>query len=74
MKLKMIALDLDDTLLNPEKNIAPSDAQAVRNAIAAGYYVTLATGRMYRSALPYANELGIINPLVVYNGALLRDP
>lgn len=74
MSLKMIAMDLDGTLLDEEKNIAPEDAAAVKDAVAAGYFVTLATGRMYRSALPYARELGITRPLVVYNGALIRDP
>ena len=70
MSLKMIAMDLDGTLLDEEKNIAPEDAAAVKDAVAAGYYVTLATGRMYRSALPYAQELRLTHPLVVYNGAL----
>lgn len=74
MSLKMIAMDLDGTLLDEEKNIAPEDAAAVKDAVAAGYYVTLATGRMYRSALPYAQELRLTHPLVVYNGALIRDP
>ena len=70
----MIAMDLDGTLLDKDKNIAEKDKSAVQRAIAAGYYVTLATGRMFRSALPYAKELGITNPLVVYNGALVKDP
>ena len=43
MSLKMIAMDLDGTLLDEEKNIAPEDAAAVKDAVAAGYYVTLAT-------------------------------
>ncbi len=74
MSVKMIAMDMDGTLLNGEKNIAPEDRAAVKKAIAAGFYVTLATGRMYRSALPYAKELGITHPLVTYNGALIKDP
>lgn len=74
MSIKCIALDLDDTLLDKNKDIAPEDAAAVKKAIAAGYYVTLATGRMYRSALPYAKELGMTHPLVVYNGAWIKDP
>lgn len=36
MPLKMIAMDLDGTLLDQEKNIAPEDAAAVREAVAAG--------------------------------------
>ncbi len=74
MSIKMIAMDLDGTLLDREKNIAPADREAVRKAVAAGFYVTLATGRMFRSALPYAQELGITAPLVVYNGAWIKDP
>lgn len=74
MTIRMIAMDLDGTLLDEHKNIGEKDKAAVKRAIAAGYYVTLATGRMYRSALPYAQELGIIHPLIVYNGALLKDP
>lgn len=72
--LKMIAMDLDGTLLDEEKNISQKDREAVREAIDRGYLVTLATGRMYRSALSYAQELGIKLPLVTYNGALVKDP
>ena len=35
--------------------------------------VTLATGRMYRSALPYALQLGMNIPLITYQGALVKD-
>ena len=71
--LKMIAMDLDGTLLDEEKNISQKDREAVREAIDRGYLVTLATGRMYRSALSYAQELGIKLPLVTYNGALVKE-
>lgn len=74
MSLKMIAMDMDGTLLDGKKNVAPEDCAAVKKAIAAGFYVTLATGRMYRSAQPYAKKLGITHPLVTYNGALIKDP
>ena len=57
-----------------KKNISQKDREAVREAIDRGYLVTLATGRMYRSALSYAQELGIKLPLVTYNGALVKDP
>ena len=35
--------------------------------------VTLATGRMFLSALPYAEELGIDSPLITYHGALIKQ-
>lgn len=73
MSIKLIAIDLDGTLLDADKNIAPADKEAVGKAVKAGYTVTLATGRMFRSAKPYADELGLTQPLVVYNGALIKD-
>jgi Cof subfamily protein (haloacid dehalogenase superfamily) len=39
----------------------------------AGVAVTIATGRMFQSALPYAQSLGIELPLIVYNGAMVRE-
>lgn len=70
--IKLVALDLDDTLLDSELKISPDTAEAIRNSIELGVTVTLATGRMYRSALPYALELGLNVPLVTYHGALVK--
>ena len=52
----------------------PRTIAAVAAAIAAGIHVTIATGRMYRSALPYARRAGIELPLVCYQGAAVVDP
>lgn len=72
MAFRLLALDLDDTLLNEEFRISAENRQAVREAAESGVLVTLATGRMYRSALPFARELGIDLPLITYHGALVR--
>lgn len=71
-KIKLIAIDLDDTLLKNDLTISPRAKKAISRAAAAGTAVTLATGRMYASALPYACELGLNLPLITYQGALVK--
>ncbi|MDD2421257.1 MAG: Cof-type HAD-IIB family hydrolase [Heliobacteriaceae bacterium] len=71
-EIRLVAIDLDDTLLTPELTITPAVQAAVQAAIRRGVVVTLATGRMYRSALPFACRLGLDQPLIVYQGALLK--
>ncbi|MDU4959312.1 MAG: Cof-type HAD-IIB family hydrolase [Sporomusaceae bacterium] len=70
--IKLVALDMDDTLLNKQAAISTRNAAAIRRAAAAGVTVTIATGRMFRSARPFAAGLGLDVPLITYNGALIR--
>lgn len=70
--IRLVALDLDDTLLNSQLAISPETAASIKRAMEQGVTVTLATGRMYRSALPFALELGLDVPLVTYHGALVK--
>ncbi len=72
-KYKLIAVDLDDTLLNDELNISPRNRYALQKAAELGALITIATGRMYRSAVPFARELGIEVPIVTYQGALVKN-
>src|SRR5690606_14638035 len=60
------------TLLNSRLEVAPRTAQAIAAAQERGVQVVIATGRMYSSALPYAQKLALTGPLVTYNGALVR--
>jgi len=71
-KYKLLALDLDDTMLNSQLMIPGDSRRAVEQAWQAGARVTLATGRMFCSALPFARELGIEEYLITYQGALVR--
>ena len=73
MPYKLVALDLDDTLLNAEFKISPRNQEAIRRVVEKGVLVTIATGRMYRSALRYARELEIDLPLILYHGAMIRE-
>lgn len=68
---KLIAIDLDDTLLNNQWEIGEKDKKALLQAKEAGVMVVLATGRMYRAALKYAKELSLKTPMIVYQGALV---
>lgn len=73
-KYKLIAVDLDDSLLNDQWGIGDADRNAIARAIEAGIKVVIATGRMYCSALPYARELKLQTPLITYQGAYVRFP
>lgn len=73
MAIRLIATDLDGTLLNEEKQVSEENRVAVEAAVKKGVMVTIATGRMYCSALPYAKQLGIDVPIITYNGALIRS-
>lgn len=67
-----LVLDLDGTCLDSgDQSLHPRVRAAVR-AAAARMPVVIATGRMYRSALPWARELGTTTPLVCYQGALAQ--
>lgn len=71
-EIKLIAIDLDDTLLRNDLTISPRAKNAIQRAVEKGTAVTLATGRMFRSALPFALELGLDLPLITYQGALVK--
>ncbi|MEW6063678.1 MAG: Cof-type HAD-IIB family hydrolase [Bacillota bacterium] len=72
-KYRMLAIDLDDTLLNSQLKISARNKEYIRRAREAGVHVTLATGRMYCSALRYARELELNLPLITYQGALVKE-
>lgn len=73
MAFKLVVLDLDDTLLRADLSISFRNKEVLSRVLSRGILVTLATGRMYPSALPYARELGISLPIITYNGAMIRS-
>ena len=73
-RYKLIALDLDGTVIGADLIVPPRVKKAIQRAIGAGIVVTLATGRMFRAALPYARELGLQAPLICYQGAMIKSP
>ena len=73
MTIKLLALDLDGTLFGDDLLISPRTRKAVADAQAAGVVVTIATGRMFRSARQVAADLKIAGPLICYQGALIEN-
>ena len=72
--VRAVAMDLDRTILPETLELRPRLIDAVRAAAAAGVVPIVATGRMLRSSLPFALELGVTAPLICYQGALIADP
>lgn len=72
MPIRLLALDLDGTLLNSRGQLSERNARALADARERGVRVALATGRRFRDARPIALELGLDVPLISHNGALTR--
>jgi Cof subfamily protein (haloacid dehalogenase superfamily) len=71
---QLLALDIDGTILNNYLEIQPAVAAAIKAAQDRGIHVTLATGRMFKATLPIAQQLHIQEPLICYQGGMVRDP
>jgi Cof subfamily protein (haloacid dehalogenase superfamily) len=71
---RLLACDLDGTLMGDDIAISPRVRRSLATAQARGVYVTLATGRGFYAALPYARELNITVPLICYQGGVIKDP
>jgi Cof subfamily protein (haloacid dehalogenase superfamily) len=71
--IRLIASDIDGTLLNPQFQISECDLTALRQAHAAGIEIVLVTGRRHTFALPIAQQLGFDLWLISCNGAVTRS-
>jgi Cof subfamily protein (haloacid dehalogenase superfamily) len=71
--IRLIALDIDGTLVGEDLVIGPRTRAAVEEARRRGITVSLVTGRMAASAAPFARELGLTSPIVAQQGALIRS-
>ncbi|HLL75059.1 MAG TPA: HAD family hydrolase [Pyrinomonadaceae bacterium] len=72
MPIRLLALDLDGTLLDSRGRIPERNRAAIERARSRGVRVALVTGRRFRDARPLALELGLDVPLVAHNGALTK--
>lgn len=73
MKYKLVAIDMDGTLLNSDNKISERTKMAIENARNKGTHIVIATGRILKSALHYSESLGLKNPLIACNGAIIVD-
>lgn len=78
LNVKLIALDLDDTLLNHDLEITPKTVAALRKAAENGIYIVLCSGRAENAILPFIRALDIAGKeygryLIAANGASIFD-
>ncbi|HEY0323091.1 MAG TPA: Cof-type HAD-IIB family hydrolase [Pyrinomonadaceae bacterium] len=72
MPVRLLALDLDGTLLSSRGELSERNRRALAEARLAGVRVAVVTGRRFRDARPLALELGLDVPLISHNGALTK--
>ena len=70
--IRMVALDLDGTLLDDLGKIPEDNKKILQEAYAKGICIVLSSGRMTDCVVPIADELGIDCALIVYNGAMVK--
>jgi len=71
--VRLIALDLDNTLLTPDGDLSPRTLIALREAMARGVSIVLASGRMTEAMRSLAEQIPVNAPMIAFNGALAWD-
>jgi Cof subfamily protein (haloacid dehalogenase superfamily) len=71
--IRLLAVDIDGTLLNPEFQISTADMAALRRAHAEGVEVVIVTGRRHTFALPIVQQMGFDLWVISSNGAITRS-
>jgi len=72
-RIRLVALDLDGTLVGEDLIVRPRVREAIAAAQAQGVAVTIVTGRMFAATKPFARSLAIDGPIVCYQGAAIFD-
>ena len=72
-RIRLVALDLDGTLIGDDLVLRPRVRDAIAAAQAEGIAVTIVTGRMFAAARPFAQALAVHGPIVCYQGAAVFD-
>ncbi len=73
MSIKLIAIDMDGTLLNKNNDLSDRNKDAIRRAKNKGIEIVIATGRVLKSAEYYAKELELSSYIAACNGAIVVD-
>ncbi|NLW23523.1 MAG: HAD family phosphatase [Tissierellia bacterium] len=73
MKYKLIAIDMDGTLLNSNNQISKKNREIIFKAINKGIHIVLATGRILKSALQYWESMELSSPIIACNGAIISS-
>ena len=76
MSIKLVAIDIDGTLLNSKKEITPSVFEAIQDAKAAGVKIVITTGRPIAGVSKLLKELHLMDPgdyVITFNGGLVQE-
>lgn len=74
MTKKIIAIDLDGTLLHQDSTISHFTKETIKKVQTKGHQVIISTGRPYRMALDYYLQLELKTPIITFNGSLTHMP
>ena len=76
MAVKLIAIDIDGTLINDQRKVTPKTVASIKKANEAGIKVVLCTGRPMTGVAPFLNQLGLADSdheyVVAFNGGLAQ--
>lgn len=73
MKYKLLAIDMDGTVLNSQKKISPRTAAALDDLISRGVYVVVSTGRGHAELSDYRDVFNLMNYGILISGGLVYD-
>lgn len=76
MNIKLIAIDLDGTLLGSDRKLSEENKKAIKKAKEKGVQIVLCTGRPLRSMQHYLSELDLLDDgdlAITYNGGLIQQ-
>jgi Cof subfamily protein (haloacid dehalogenase superfamily) len=73
MMARLVAIDLDGTLIGNDLVISDADRAAIARAASAGIHVVLETGRLFSASKPFAVELGLHGPIAGLQGGVIYD-
>jgi len=70
---RLATIDLDETLLGPDKQISDANRTAIQELRAKGIQIVLASGRRYENMIRYAEQLDLDGPIITCQGALALE-
>jgi len=74
LNIKLVAMDMDDTVLNDKQELTPRTLRALKAAMDQGVHVVFVSGRIYSAMAPYARQAGLNTPLICCQGAMIKSP
>ncbi len=71
MKYKLLAVDIDGTLINNNREVTPKTREYIKKAIDAGIVFTISSGRPVQGVKLITNQINVDIPVITYNGAMV---